>query len=69
MVKLTYDKEVDAAYIYLKDSIKAGEAKETLELSKNIIIDLDKNKQLIGIEVLDASQMIDDSILKSAKLS
>ena len=67
MVKLEYDKEVDAAYIYLKFPIKKGESKTTIELKENIILDLDKNKKLIGIEVLEASKIMEKDILKAAQ--
>ena len=48
---LTYDKEADAAYIYLK-KILPGEVKDTIELNKSIILDFNSQKRLIGIEIL-----------------
>ena len=45
MVIFEYDKEVDAAYIYLQYPIKEGEAKKTISLNENIILDFDKNKK------------------------
>ena len=38
-MKFEYDKEVDAAYIYLEDAIGDGEVDKTIELNNNIIID------------------------------
>jgi uncharacterized protein YuzE len=56
-MKVTFDKEADAAYIYLK-KISPGEVKETIELNENIILDFDAQKRLIGIEILSASKVI-----------
>jgi uncharacterized protein YuzE len=56
-MKVTYDKEADAAYIYLKKT-SPGEAKETIELNENIILDFDSQNRLIGIEILAASKVV-----------
>ena len=55
-MKVEFDKEADAAYIYLKDRIRKGEVKKTITVSDTIILDLDKNKKLLGIEVLNATK-------------
>ena len=65
-MKIEYDKEVDAAYIYIKDFIKDGEAKKTIELDESIILDFDENNKLLGIEILDASKTLNKDILLSA---
>ncbi len=57
-MKVTYDKEADAAYIYLKDKIEKGEVKNTISMNENIILDFDSNKKLIGIEILSASKVV-----------
>ncbi|HLD41627.1 MAG TPA: DUF2283 domain-containing protein [archaeon] len=57
-MKATYDKEADAAYIYLKDRIEKGEIKSTISMNENIILDFDSEKKLIGIEILSASKVI-----------
>ena len=56
-MKVTYDKEADAAYIYLKDKIDKGEIKDTISMNENIILDFDSKKKLIGIEILSASKI------------
>ena len=66
-MKLEYDKDVDAAYIYLKYPLKMGEAKKTIALNDNIIIDFDKNNKLIGMEVLNASKVLAKRVLVQAK--
>ncbi len=52
MVQVEYDKKADAIYIWLR------KAKYDIseELAENVILDLDKNGRIIGIEVLGASK-------------
>jgi uncharacterized protein YuzE len=52
MVQVEYDKKADALYIWLR------KAKYDIseELAENVILDLDKNGRIIGIEVLGASK-------------
>ncbi|MBI2507729.1 DUF2283 domain-containing protein [Candidatus Woesearchaeota archaeon] len=68
-MKLEYDKEVDAAYIYIKYPIKEREAEKTIELNEDLIVDFDKNGKLIGIEVLNASKVIGKEVLKGEKIA
>ena len=51
-MKIEYDREVDAVYIYLQQK----QVVKTIELSNVVKIDLDEDGNLIGIEVLDATQ-------------
>ena len=67
MVIFEYDKEVDAAYIYLKYPIKEGEAKKTIALNNSIVLDFDKEQKLIGVEVLSASRILSRKVLSEAK--
>ena len=48
--KMDYDSGEDVLYIYSEK----GKVKESLELSKDIIIDLDKNNKLVAIEIFNA---------------
>lgn len=66
-MKFEYDKQVDAAYIYLQYPIKHGEAKKTIALNDNIIMDFNKNNKLIGVEVLNASKVLTRKVLVHAK--
>jgi uncharacterized protein YuzE len=52
MVRVEYDQNADAMYIWLR------KAKYDIseELAKNVVIDLDKTGRIVGIEVLDASK-------------
>ena len=51
-MKITYDKKVDAAYIYLKEG---GFEVTTQRLTEDIAIDY-ANGSVVGIEILDASK-------------
>lgn len=68
-MKFEYDKDADAAYIYLKYPIKDSEAKNTIELNENIILDFDGGGKLIGIEILDASKVLNKKSLIEAEAS
>ncbi|HLC85824.1 MAG TPA: DUF2283 domain-containing protein [Candidatus Nanoarchaeia archaeon] len=62
-MRIEYDKEADAVYIYIVSDIKEGEAKKTLQLNDDIILDFDKNEKLLDIEVLNASKHLSKDIL------
>lgn len=66
-VRVTYDKLADAAYIYLKD-IQDGEAVQQLRPTSNILLDLDHEGRLIGIEVLQASKTLPTGLLLTAEV-
>ena len=48
MVPVEFDPEVNALYIRLKD----GKVKTSEPLADNIIVDLDENNEILGIEIL-----------------
>jgi uncharacterized protein YuzE len=50
---ITYDKEADAMYIYLRD-VKVYKTKV---LSEHILVDVDSKNVPIGVEILDASHI------------
>ena len=54
-MKAKYDKEADAMYIELKQA-KPKTVGRTITLSDNLLVDLDKDKKIIGIEILNASK-------------
>ncbi|MBU2458922.1 MAG: DUF2283 domain-containing protein [Nanoarchaeota archaeon] len=68
-MKIEYDKEADAGYIYLVDEIKEGEAAKTIELDPNIILDFEKNGKLLGIEVLNASKVLSKDVLLKSNIN
>ena len=68
-MKFEYDKEVDAAYVYIGHPIKDGEVKKTIELNENIILDFDKKGKLLGMEILNASKIMNKKVLVEAQHS
>jgi len=62
-MKFEYDKEADAAYIYVEYPVKEGQAKKTIQLNDNIILDFDENEKLLGVEILNASKHLKKQIL------
>jgi len=65
-MKITYDKKADAMYIAL-EKLSRGCAKQTFPLNENIILDLNSEKRIIGIEILDASKNLSKNSLKTAE--
>ena len=55
-MKIEIDKEVDAAYIYLKDNIGDADVARTISINNDIVLDFDTGNKLVGIEVLNASK-------------
>lgn len=52
-MKIRYDPEVDAAYISFKKGLVEV---TTIRLSEDVAIDLGPNEEIVGIEILDASE-------------
>ena len=73
-MRVTYDAEVDAAYIYLLDTPSPGSAVTTLsldpaEINGEVNVDLDSDGRIIGIEVLDASRLLPEELIRSHTLN
>ena len=62
-MKFEYDEDVDAAYINLKHPIEEGDAKKTVKVNDNLILDYDAKGKLIGIEILHASKILNKEAL------
>jgi uncharacterized protein YuzE len=54
-MKISYDKEVDAVYIKL---IEGEHQCRTLRLNDDIALNIGKGEKLIGIEILDAREVL-----------
>lgn len=68
-MKWTYDPEADAAYIQLVEEIGAGGVAKTVgcdpaEVGGMINLDFNSEGRLLGIEVLDASQLLPREMLE-----
>tara|TARA_Y100000310_G_scaffold86155_1_gene83003 strand:- start:602 stop:805 length:204 start_codon:yes stop_codon:yes gene_type:complete len=66
-MKVTLDKEADAAYIYFKE-ISEGEVTKTISLNDSINVDLDSEGKTLGIEILDASENLPKHSIESAEI-
>ena len=66
-VMVTYDRSVDAAFIYLVQIGPGGSERQVEAVPEAIILDFDKDDRLIGIEVLDAKHRLPKSVLESAE--
>ena len=53
-MKIYYDSEVDTAYIEMSKNQPGG----VVEISEYLNIDTDKNGEIVGIELLNASKKI-----------
>lgn len=67
---ISFDEEVDAAYLRLADKDRARNsvnqiAIETDEAGGYLVIDIDADGRLLGIEVLDARSLLPDKILNA----
>ncbi|MCY7384681.1 MAG: DUF2283 domain-containing protein [Microcoleus sp. CAN_BIN18] len=54
-MKISYDSEVDALYIRL---VEGKHECRTLQLTDEIALNIGENELLVGIEVLDATQVL-----------
>ena len=61
--KMTYFKQEDILHIVISEENEAS----SMEFSPNITAELNKKGELIGIEILEASSFIRDSILESVQ--
>ena len=53
-MKIEYDKKADAIYIQFKKEY----VDNNVDVSEGVSVDLDNNKNIIGIEILDASKRL-----------
>jgi len=56
-LKIFYDEEKDILYM-----AKEGQEEEFIEIQPGINVELDKDKQVIGIEILQASEVLKEVI-------
>ena len=61
--KMAYFEQEDILHLEVSD----GPERRSIELSPNITAELNDNGELIGIEILNASAFIRDSILESVQ--
>jgi uncharacterized protein YuzE len=69
-MRMTFDPEADAAYVYIADEITSGAAVENLVVERegkgDIVLDFDSNGRLLGVEIIGAEALLDPDILATA---
>ena len=63
-LKVHYDSEIDVLYL-----AREGQEEEVIEVSPGLNLELDASGDLIGVEILQASQMLKDVITALSKRS
>ena len=53
MISFNFDKEADALYV----EIQTGEFSKNKKLSNSVILDLDKDENIIGLEIINVSKL------------
>jgi uncharacterized protein YuzE len=72
-VRITYDPEANAAYLYLVDEIGIGGVAQSVPISgegidaADFVFDFNRDGHLVGIEVLAASQLLAAETLGKAQ--
>ncbi|MCL0096946.1 DUF2283 domain-containing protein [Dehalococcoidia bacterium] len=62
-IKMAYFKEEDIIHLIVSDEKEMG----SIEISPNITAELNEKGELIGIEILNASEFLRDSVLDDAQ--
>ena len=67
-MRITWQRDTDMAYLYLKEHLNSGEVAQTVicdddALSGMVNIDLDSSGRIVGIEVSCASAVLPSELL------
>ena len=68
-LRVTLDREADAAYIYLRKIEPGGVAETVVCEDVSVNLDLDKQGRLIGIEILSAGAVLPLQLLQAIEES
>lgn len=70
-MRTTYDAEADAAYITLTTNTTPGRSVRNVEVESptggSVVLDFDRDDMLLGVEVLSASHVLDESFIAQAE--
>jgi uncharacterized protein YuzE len=71
-MRITFDPEADAAYIYVEDHLGFGEVAEThmcdVEVKEGaVILAFSEAGHLVGVEILGAAKLLSEDVLKTAE--
>jgi uncharacterized protein YuzE len=61
--KVTYFEDVDTLHLSIAEEAEAG----SVEISPDVTAELNANGELIGVEIINASSYLRDTILESAQ--
>ena len=53
-MRIEYDKEADALYIQLREA----SVEDNIDIEEGVTVDLDEERHIVGIEILDASKKL-----------
>lgn len=67
MMKFEYDRDADAAYLYLEYPLKDAQVKKTVSVTDDIIVDFDEKGKMLGVEILNASKVLKKKSLIEAE--
>ena len=63
-MKIEYSKEVDALYVQFREVMVA----RSRDIEEGVTVDLDEHGHIIGIEILDASKLMQPSELTNVSI-
>jgi uncharacterized protein YuzE len=61
--KMTYFEDIDTLHLSIADDAEAG----SVEISPDVTAELNADGELIGVEIINASSYLRDTILESAQ--
>ncbi len=62
-MKLTYFETEDILYIFLAE----GDEASSVEISPNVTVELDEAGDMLGVEILNASEFLRNTVLESVQ--
>ena len=60
-MRIEYDPEADALYIQIREA----RADDNIDIEEGVTVDVDENRHIVGVEILDASKRLSPSDLSS----
>jgi uncharacterized protein YuzE len=69
-MRMTFDRDADAAYLAVEPDIRAGSAVENVVVERHgrgdIVLDFDDGGRLLGVEIIGASALLSAAVLAAA---
>ncbi len=60
-MKIEYDPEADALYIQIREALPD----DNIDIEEGVTVDIDADRHIVGLEILDASKRLSPSDLSS----